>query len=654
MYLTAHSSPIMTNSANDEAESNRTTTSSERQVPPVTPHPHQKPLLGRILIPLGILIGISGLLELYFGWNFLSDLPDQSPESIDQMLPEYLKEIIYQLSEVPYIAETTTVLLFLLVLVPGALLALAGHAIAVRGRRHVARVYQGNTPPAIEAPILYLRPFMADGYVALLTGSSVLKVVFNWLLDKRERTVWWLALVFGMRPRYEELLAYAFRRVGPLMAIGDPKERLPLLGATRIYTGEPGLADSVDDETWRKVVDRQIENAQLILLHVGLSDGLRWEVKRVIQLADPQRVVLCLNRELTRGLPFKMILRGVRRGEIQAIQEMWSQFRNNFAAIFPHGLPEVIGDARFVKFDSDWTPSPMETAKRKLVWFLPGPAPDLSRKTIDSAFAWLTWILVPEKLGRPVVRYIINVASVIALGFWVVPILVLDVLLMGGHLIGAIVDVSSAKTPHTVAAQEWFQRGFTADNSDEKIRSYTEALRLSPDFANAYYNRGVAKYMKDDLDGEISDYTEALRLQPDFVNAYYYRGNARSKKDDLDGAITDYTEALRLKPDNAKTYYNRGDARYRKGDLDGAITDYTEVLRLKPDDADAYHSRGFARAKKGDLDGAVTDYTEALRLEPDVADTYYDRGLALEAKGDLTAAQRDFDKVQLLKGQLEK
>lgn len=644
----------MTNSANQEAELNRTTTSSERQVPPVTPYLYQNPLLGRILIPLGILLGISGLLAGYLGGEFLLDLLNQDPESIGQMLPEYLKEKLYLLSEIPYIAEAMTAMtlpLLLLVFMPGAILLFAGHAIARLGRRHAARAYEANNLHAIEAPILYLRPFVADGYLAEL-NASIMRFIFHLWFDKRDRTLWRLQIVDGMM-RYEELLAYAFQRVGTLVAIGDPKEDLPLLGATRFYTGKPGLAESVDDETWRKVVERQIQNAQLILLHIGLSDGLRWEVNRVVQLADPQRVVLCLNRERTRGLPFKMIFRGIRGGEIQAIQEMWSQFRNSFAAIFPHGLPEVVGDARFVKFDSDWTPIPLETAKRKLVWFLPGPTPDLSRKTIHSAFAWLTWILVPEQLGRPVVRYIVNVVS-FAVGFWVVLLLALDVLLMGAHLVGAIVDVSSAKNPHTVAAQEWFQRGVTADDPDEKIRSYTEALRLSPGFANAYYNRGVAKYMKDDLDGEISDYTEALRLQPDFVNAYYYRGNARSKKDDLDGAITDYTEVLRLKPDNAKAYYNRGVARGDKGDLDGEIKDYTEALRLQPGYADVYYHRGNARSKKDDLDGAITDYTEVLQLKPDEAEAYIARGTAIKAKGDMKAAQRDFDKAQLLTSQPDK
>lgn len=387
-----------------------------------------------MLIAVGILTGISGLLEMWFVGKLLGE----DTESYIQMLPDYPQKILYLLSEIPDIPGATDVLVVLLLFMPGVLLVVAGQAIAKRGRRHVARTYEADNPHAIEAPILYLRPFVADGYMAALTPSYTLGL-FNPLLDKRDRALWRLKIIDGML-RYEELLAYAFRRVGVVVAIGDPKEHLPLLGSTRIYAATPGSAESVDDETWRMAVERQIEKAQIILLHIGLSDGLRWEVNRVVELADPHRVVLCVNREQKRGLSFKMILRGVRSAEIHAIQEMWSQFRKNFEAIFPHGLPETLGEARFIKFDSDWTPRPLETAKRKLVWFLPGPNPDLSRKTIDSTFAWLTWILVPEKLRRTFARNIVNVVSLVVC-IWLVVMLVGSILLMGLHLIGPVIDL---------------------------------------------------------------------------------------------------------------------------------------------------------------------------------------------------------------------
>ena len=41
---------------------------------------------------------------------------------------------------------------------------------------------------------------------------------------------------------------------------------------------------------------------------------------------------------------------------------------------------------------------------------------------------------------------------------------------------------------------------------------YNEAIRLKPDFAQAFYNRGVARRDKGDLTGAVQEINEALRL----------------------------------------------------------------------------------------------------------------------------------------------
>jgi tetratricopeptide (TPR) repeat protein len=193
-----------------------------------------------------------------------------------------------------------------------------------------------------------------------------------------------------------------------------------------------------------------------------------------------------------------------------------------------------------------------------------------------------------------------------------------------------------------LSAEGWFERGFGATDLDEQIRCYAEAIRLKPDFAFAYNNRGAAHRAKGDLDGALKDYAEAIRLKPDDADVYYNRGVARQDKGDLDGALMDYTEAIRLKPDHASAYYNRGVARKAKGDLDGALMDYTEAIRLKPDHANAYYNRGKARRAKGDLDGALKDYDEAIRLKPDFGDAYYNRGSARRDKGQREMAIADY------------
>ena len=67
-----------------------------------------------------------------------------------------------------------------------------------------------------------------------------------------------------------------------------------------------------------------------------------------------------------------------------------------------------------------------------------------------------------------------------------------------------------------LSAQQWFEQGFNATDPDEKLRCYSEAIRLDPDFADAYANRGAARRQKGDLDGALKDLDEAIRLNPDY------------------------------------------------------------------------------------------------------------------------------------------
>jgi len=185
-----------------------------------------------------------------------------------------------------------------------------------------------------------------------------------------------------------------------------------------------------------------------------------------------------------------------------------------------------------------------------------------------------------------------------------------------------------------LTAQQWFERGFNAVDLDEKLRFYSNAIRLKPDYAEVFNNRGNARDDKGDLNGAMADYNEAIRLKPDLAEAFNNRGLARHRKSHVDSAIADYSEAIRLKPDYADAFNNRGIARYDKGDFDGAIEDYNEAIRLKPDYAEAFNNRGNARFRKGDLDGAIADYNEAIRLKPDLAEAIAGREELLKTMSD--------------------
>ncbi|TYQ24751.1 tetratricopeptide repeat protein [Pseudanabaena sp. UWO311] len=98
--------------------------------------------------------------------------------------------------------------------------------------------------------------------------------------------------------------------------------------------------------------------------------------------------------------------------------------------------------------------------------------------------------------------------------------------------------------------------------------------------AAKHYNSGVEKAKAGDIEGAITEYKEAIRISPDFAEAYNNSGAEKAKLKDYKGAIVDLNEAIRLTPENGDPYYTRGLAKAQSDDLQGAKADLEKAGEL--------------------------------------------------------------------------
>jgi len=165
-------------------------------------------------------------------------------------------------------------------------------------------------------------------------------------------------------------------------------------------------------------------------------------------------------------------------------------------------------------------------------------------------------------------------------------------------------------------------------NYDRAIVNLSEAIRLNPNGALAFYSRGLAYGKKGDYDRAIADYDEAIRFDASDSLAFINRGLAYERKGETDLAIADYNEAIRLDPNDALALNSRGIAYGMKGDYDRAIADFNKSILLDPKRAVAFGNRGLAYGRKGDYDRAIADFNEAIQLNPNDARAFCNRGTA--------------------------
>jgi tetratricopeptide (TPR) repeat protein len=183
-----------------------------------------------------------------------------------------------------------------------------------------------------------------------------------------------------------------------------------------------------------------------------------------------------------------------------------------------------------------------------------------------------------------------------------------------------------------LSAEDYYNLGAEAKDTDDKIKYYTKAIELNPYDAQFYYSRGLLQQKHYSL--AIEDFGKAIMYQPNYPRAYASRGFSYCEMGQQDAAIADYTKSISLDPSYAVTFFKRGVSYQKKGDTAKALEDYTEALRLRPDYVSALNNRGNIYIRQGEYEKAQADLDEAIRLNPKYVYGYKSRAFLYERKGD--------------------
>ncbi len=160
----------------------------------------------------------------------------------------------------------------------------------------------------------------------------------------------------------------------------------------------------------------------------------------------------------------------------------------------------------------------------------------------------------------------------------------------------------------------------------EAVKLVDKALQQNPNLADAYLERGKAKYYLDEYKTAIADFDLALKYKPNFADAYLARGKAKYYLDEYKAAIADFDLALKYKPNFADTYLERGKAKHYLDKYKAAIEDFDRALKYKPNLIDAYIDRGKSKNLLKQYTAAIKDFDRAIAIDPKSIGSYAWRG----------------------------
>ena len=163
---------------------------------------------------------------------------------------------------------------------------------------------------------------------------------------------------------------------------------------------------------------------------------------------------------------------------------------------------------------------------------------------------------------------------------------------------------------------------FSNGRLQQALSESSKMLEKFPNSINLYNIAGVSNAGLMQFDAAIDCYRKALKIKPDYFQAYNNMGNVLKDKDDQEAAIDCYRKAIKIKPDYFQAYNNMGNVLKDINNPEAAIDCYRKALKMKPDYANCYKNMGIALQDKDDPEAAIDCYRKAIKIKPDYAEVY--------------------------------
>ena len=194
---------------------------------------------------------------------------------------------------------------------------------------------------------------------------------------------------------------------------------------------------------------------------------------------------------------------------------------------------------------------------------------------------------------------------------------------------------------------------FKLKKFDLALRSWDDVIKLKPNNAEAYNNKGNILFLLEKYEAAIESFKEAIKIKPNYADAYNNLGNPLWKQKKIDESLLSYKKAIEINPNHPEAHNNLGMGLHKLKKYETAFQSYENAIRIKPDYAEAHYNKGNLLFELEKIDKSLESYDTAINLNPNYAEAYFNKGTVLLAANVNDEALENFKKVLNIKPEFE-
>ena len=186
----------------------------------------------------------------------------------------------------------------------------------------------------------------------------------------------------------------------------------------------------------------------------------------------------------------------------------------------------------------------------------------------------------------------------------------------------------------------------------EALPLIQKALKVRPNYAEAFANRGLVRLRAKTTSDAIEDFEKVVALKPHLTQIWELLGVLRYENKNLSGAIEALKKAHTLEPNNMNCMINLGEFLRQDQRSEEAIAILDEATQKAPENASAWINLGTALQQDNKIENAQAAYKKALAINPNSAEVCNNLGSIAKDTEDWESARKYFEQAITIKPNL--